>query len=116
MESINDLLANFLQLNGVTGAAIIGRDGFVIESSMENETNIDALGAMVATSFVAAEELSAEFNLGSLDNYLSEFSEGKVFMISVNDDILAIFTESNAVIGSIRYATKKSLPNIISSL
>lgn len=115
-NSITEVLGDFLQINGVSGVAIVGRDGFVIDSTSDVDVNIDALGAMVATSFSTSEALASEFNLDALEQNIIEFTNGKVLMTSVHDDILAIFAEKEAVIGGVRYTMKKYLPKLLSTL
>lgn len=115
-KRISQVLNDFLKVNGVTAVAVVGRDGFVIESTTTIEVDMDALGAMVATAVGTAEMLGQEFGLSNMEQYLSEFGQGKVIMATVNDDILAIFTDNTAVIGAVRYAIKKAMPEVKASL
>jgi len=113
---LNDILKEFLNIDGVKAAAIVGKDGFVIANTDSDNFNVDALGAMVATTVRTSETLGHEFNLGNLEQYLTEFADGKVVMAKVMDDILAIVTDSSAIIGSVRYAIKKAMPQMTETL
>ncbi|MDH5545119.1 MAG: roadblock/LC7 domain-containing protein [Gammaproteobacteria bacterium] len=115
-KSMSRVLNDFLTIDGVDAVALVGRDGFVIDSSSTLDLNMDALGAMVATSVEAAEKLGTELKLGNMGQYLSEFSEGKVIMAPVKDDILAVFANKDVVIGSIRYAISKQMPKLVNVL
>jgi len=112
-NSLNQVLAEFMKVKGVTAVALVGRDGFVIESTSNNDVDMDALGAMVATAVGTAESLGQEFGLGAMEQYLSEFATGKVIMATAVDDILAVFTDDSAIIGGVRFAVKKHLPDVI---
>jgi len=114
-NSLSQVLGQFIKVNGVTAVALVGRDGFVIESISNNDVDMDALGAMVATAVGTAESLGQEFGLGAMEQYLSEYANGKVIMATVIDDILAVFTDETAIIGGVRYAVKKHLPEVISA-
>lgn len=46
---LKQILSEFLQLDGVTAAVVAGRDGFVIESAVSGDVDIEALGAMAST-------------------------------------------------------------------
>ena len=46
MRMLRQILGEFLKLDGVTAAAVAGRDGFVIESVVAGDVDIEALGAM----------------------------------------------------------------------
>jgi len=114
-NNLNQALSQFMKVKGVTAVALVGRDGFVIDSISNNDVDMDALGAMVATAVGTAESLGQEFNLGAMDQYLSEYANGKVIMASAVDDILAVFTDESAIIGGVRFAVKKHLPDVVKS-
>lgn len=114
-NNLSQVLGQFMNVKGVTAVALVGRDGFVIESTANNDVDMDALGAMVATAVGTAESLGQEFGLGAMDQYLSEFASGKVIMATAVDDILAVFTDDSAIIGGVRFAVKKHLPEVIST-
>lgn len=105
-------LNDFLALKGVTAAALVGRDGFVIDSTAAVDIDMEALGAMVATVIGTSESLGAEFKLGRLEQYLAEFDNGKIIIAAIRNDILAVVTDPTAVIGGIRYSIKKNIGNI----
>ena len=115
-NSIGQVLAELMRVKGVTAVALVGRDGFVIDSVSNNDVDMDALGAMVATAVGTAESLGQEFGFGSMDQYLSEFGTGKVIMATALDDILAVFTDETAIIGGVRFAVKKNLPDVIKAV
>ena len=50
-KSSKKLLTTILELQGVNAVTIVGRDGFVIESAVRSEIDLDALGAVVSTGF-----------------------------------------------------------------
>ncbi|MDH4275913.1 MAG: roadblock/LC7 domain-containing protein [Gammaproteobacteria bacterium] len=101
---------------GVIAVALVGRDGFVIESTASSALDMEALGAMVATAIGTTESLGMEFELGAMDQYLAEFQGGKVLMAAVHADILAVVTEASAVIGAVRYAMRKHIPSVLKAM
>ncbi|MDH5216195.1 MAG: roadblock/LC7 domain-containing protein [Gammaproteobacteria bacterium] len=115
-NNMSRVLNDFMCIEGVEAVALVGRDGFVIDSMSSLDLNMDALGAMVATSVGTSESLGKELNLGSMSQYMTEFTEGKVIMAPVKDDILAVFTNKSVVIGSIRYAIAGKIPKLASVL
>jgi len=115
-HNLNSILGQFMKVKGVTAVALVGRDGFVIESTSNNDVDMDALGAMVATAVGTAESLGEEFGLGDMEQYLSEYANGKVIMATAVDYILAVFTDESAIIGGVRFAVKKNLPAVIKAV
>lgn len=115
-KTLKEAIADFLNIDGVTVVSIIGRDGFVIESASSTKIDMDAMGAIIANAIGSSEVIGNDFNLGGLTQYLLEFDKGKVIIASVGEDILALITDSNAVIGSVRYAVKKNIGGLIKLL
>ena len=50
---LKPLLEEFLRVEGVSAAVVVGRDGFVIESAVSGKVDIEALGAMASTGLGA---------------------------------------------------------------
>jgi len=115
-KSLDQVLSGFMNISGVSAVAVVGRDGFVIQSTATANVDMDALGAMVATAIGTAESLGREFGIGDLEQYLLEFKQGKIIMAAAKNDILAIKTDTTAVIGAIRYAVRKNIDEVIAAL
>lgn len=115
-RDVKEILSEFLNNHGVSAVALVGRDGFVIESVADGEIDTDAMGAMAATAIGASESMGDEFNLGNLTQYMVEFDRGKIVIASAGDDILTIFTDETAVIGGIRYAVKKGIDELVQAI
>ena len=115
-KTISDVLSRFMEINGVKSAALVGRDGFVVESVTTEKVDMEALGAMVATAIGASERLGTEFHLGGMSQYLVEFDHGKVLIATAGNDILALFTDANAVIGGVRYEVKKRISELVEAM
>ncbi len=115
-KNLSEVLNDFLKINGVNAVALVGRDGFVIESAASDNVDMEALGAMVATAIGTSESLGGEFNLGGMTQYLAEFDHGKVIIATIGEDILALFTDATAVIGGVRYAVKKGVDELLNAM
>jgi hypothetical protein len=115
-KTTKDVLKDFLNIEGVRAVAVVGRDGFVIESVSADKLDTDALGAVVASAIGASEMIGKDFNLGKLEQYLLEFAVGKAIIAAAGDYILVLITEPTAVIGSVRYAVKKGIDGLVALL
>jgi len=115
-KGVGRILNEFMKVKGVTAVALVGRDGFVIESVSNTNVDMDALGAMVATAVGTGETLGSEFGFGGLESFLTEYANGKILMATALDDVLAIFTDTTSVIGGVRYAVKKNMPDVLRAL
>jgi len=106
------ILNNLVELPGVVAVTVIGRDGFIIDSSSTADVDLDALGAVVSTGFGAAEVMGTEIQLGYLTQTIMEYDLGKILTASCGDNILAVVTKPDAVIGSVRHHIKKVIADL----
>ena len=111
-RDLNATLMDLLGISGVTAAAITSRDGFIIECVSETDIDLEAIGAVIASGFGASEVMGSELILGYLNQCILEYDTNKILMASINDYILAVITEGNAMIGQIRYNIQKSVKEI----
>jgi uncharacterized protein len=115
-ERIKEALSEFLRIDGVTAAAVVGRDGFVLESVSKTQLDADAVGAAVANAVGASEMIGKTFKMGHIEQSLVEFETGKAIVTVKGDDIFVLITDAQAAIGSIRYAVKKGIDTLVKIL
>lgn len=114
---LKQLLGEFLKLEGVSAAVVVGRDGFVIESAVSGKIDIDALGAMASTGLGTAETMGAQLGKGSLRQTLIELEKGPILLSPLSaDELIAIVADDVANIGRIRYELKKNKDRITAAL
>ena len=63
---LKPLLEEFLKVEGVSAAVVVGRDGFVIESAVSGKVDIEALGAMASTGLGTSEAMGNTLGKGEL--------------------------------------------------
>lgn len=110
------ILSSLLSLQGVTAVSVVGRDGFVIESEASTDVDLDALGAIVSTGFGASEVMAAELRLGRIQQTMVECELGKIIIADCGDAILAVTTDQDAIIGSIRHNITKVISNLAKAI
>ena len=69
------VLADFTRIEGVQAAAIVSKDGFIIDHVFTGETSFDpdSPAAMVTTLYGAAARLGDELNLGDITGVIIEY-------------------------------------------
>ncbi|WP_209631286.1 roadblock/LC7 domain-containing protein [Methanofollis sp. W23] len=114
---LKQILMEFLRLDGVTAAVVIGRDGFVIEDAVSGEIDTDALGAMASTGMGTSEAMGAELGKGELNQMLVELQNGPILLSPLSEDeLIAIVANDGSNIGRIRYELKKNRDRITAAL
>ena len=99
---LKQILEEFLLIKGVTAAALVGRDGFVIEMAGTSPVDIDFLGAFGSCSvrFFDFDEYSRD--LGPFRQLSIKFGEGTVIFTPItSEEFLAIISDSPTGIGRI---------------
>jgi predicted regulator of Ras-like GTPase activity (Roadblock/LC7/MglB family) len=114
---LNRILRDLTKVEGVNAAAIVGRDGFIIEHVANIQMDVDALGAMASTSVGTSEAMGIELGKGNFEQVIVELEKGPIILSLVTEnEILAIVAESGANIGRIRYEVKKNKDRITAAL
>ncbi len=111
------ILGDLVKVEGVSAAAVVGRDGFVIEHVANIQMDVDALGAMASTSVGTSEAMGIELNKGTFEQVLIEMEKGPVMLSLVSaSEILAVVAEPGSNVGRIRYEVKKNKDRIAAAL
>jgi hypothetical protein len=115
---LKQILGEFLSVEGVTTAVVVGRDGFVIESATSSgKMDIDALGAMASTGIGTSEAMGRELGKGELTQMLVELDKGPIIISPLSkDELIAIVADSTANLGRIRYEVKKNKERLVAAL
>ena len=114
---LKQILSEFLRLDGVSAAVVVGRDGFVIESAVSGKVDIEALGAMASTGVGTSEAMGVELGKGQLTQMLVELENGPIILSPLSaDELIAIVADQGANIGRVRYDLKKNRERIIAAL
>ena len=114
---LKQILGEFLKVEGVSAAVVVGRDGFVIESAISGKIDIDALGAMASTGMGISEAMGNELGKGNLDQMLVELEKGPIILSPLSsEELIAIVADSTANVGRIRYELKKNKERLMAAL
>ena len=114
---LKSLLEEFLKVEGISAAVVVGRDGFVIESAVSGKVDLDSLGAMVSTGLGTSEVMGTTLGRGKLHQMLVELEKGPILLSPLSpDELIVIVADSSSNIGKIRFELKKNRDRIIAAL
>lgn len=110
-EEVDSILRSFTGLRGVTAAAIVDRDGLVTHVRREFDMDTDALGASVQIVFGAASRAAQHVQQRSAEFVICENSDGYIMLAPLKSNLmLAVFTDSDAMLGAVRFEIKETIP------
>jgi len=116
-SALKTVLSDFTRIEGVRGACIISKDGFMVESVMPvGGIDPDALAAMIVTLFGTAVKMGEELKMGSTELVTIEFMNNYVLIEDLGDVVFTVIAERAALLGRIRYEMKRQKDRVRAAL
>jgi predicted regulator of Ras-like GTPase activity (Roadblock/LC7/MglB family) len=114
---LKSILEEFLAIEGVTGAVVVGRDGFLIEGARLGKIDLEAVGAMASTGMGSSEAMGTELSRGKLLQMHMELDKGFIIIAPLTDtEFVTIIADTLESSGRIRHALKKNRERLIAAL
>ncbi|PHR28493.1 MAG: hypothetical protein COA36_06355 [Desulfotalea sp.] len=109
MTNIQNILAEFTNIEGVHTACLVGRDGFLLDSLARAGLDAEMIGAIASSGFGSAESMGTQLGQGDLKMTMFEFENGPVMFAPVGEDaFLVIVADQETNLGWIRISIKKN--------
>jgi predicted regulator of Ras-like GTPase activity (Roadblock/LC7/MglB family) len=106
-RSTTDVLEDLLKVPGIDAVVIVGRDGFVIESSgATTRLNLDSLGAALAHAVNSIEEMGGELHIDTMQDMFIEYGRAVILCRPVADAIATLVAPDASKLGIIRHKAK----------
>lgn len=108
MATIRDLVATLRRFDGVTGAAVLGRDGLLIDHDANAGVDAEQMAAHVPSILQFADELGATAAAGSLQTAILEHQEATVVLAAMSADVvLMVLLRPDANLGALVYDIRR---------
>ena len=104
--SVDSILSKiFKSERGIKRLIISDNNGLIIASVSKSSyltVDVDGIGAITTANFIASEKAGRDLGLAELVIITCEFTEGKVFSVSVGKGVLSLVSDPHINIGLIR--------------
>jgi CheY-like chemotaxis protein len=111
------VLGQFAGVAGVVVAALVDREGFLIEVTGEVRDDVHVAWAQAAAVAQAAAGTGQELNQGVVQALILEYEGGVILLHMVGSRaMLAIVLNDPTVLGKVRYNVKRALPDLLRSM
>ena len=116
---LKSVLEEIVRIKGVTSVALIGKDGFIVESVTAEGISIDLdfLGGVASSSVASSQALAEFFGKGDVSQAMIEFEEGPVLLTPVGEKgeqyLLLNTLASTQNLGRVRFQLKKYLSRVV---
>lgn len=113
MTDIQQILAEFTNIEGVHTACLVGRDGFLLDNLARPGIDAEMIGAIASSGFGSAESMGNQLGQGDLNMTMFEYGNGPVMFAPVGSEaFLVIVADQDTNLGWIRIAIKKNSKRI----
>lgn len=113
MTNIQQILAEFTNIEGVHTACLVGRDGFLLDNLARPGIDAEMIGAIASSGFGSAESMGNQLGQGDLNMTMLEYGNGPVMFAPVGTEaFLVIVADKDTNLGWIRIAIKKNSKKI----
>jgi len=112
-EKLRDPLADLDDIQGVSGGAVVRRDGLLIVSNLPQDIDADQLAAMTASTVGSGETASQTLEIGSVEQVTVEAENGKLISTGAGTEaILTLLTNPDVNMGLVLVEMKKAVKKI----
>lgn len=108
VATLKELLTEFTRLPGVNAVCLVGRDGFLLDSSAKTGFDPEMIGAIASSGFGSSESMGKQLGKGAMSMSMIEFEDGPVLFSPVGTEaIFVIIADRESNLGMVRLKLKK---------
>jgi CheY-like chemotaxis protein len=113
LPDLKSVLEQLVAMPGVSLAALVDREGFLIEASGELGVGAEVAGALAACLAESSEGIGREMGQGPLSSMILDYEAGMLLLHAAGPAaLLAVVLKDPTALGKVRYYVKKSLPEL----
>jgi CheY-like chemotaxis protein len=113
LPDLKSMLEQLVAMPGVSLAALVDREGFLIEASGELGVGTEVAGALAACLAESSEGIGREMGQGPLSSLILDYEAGMLLLHAAGPSaLLAVVLKDPTALGKVRYYVKKSLPEL----
>jgi len=114
LPDLKAALEQLVAMPGVSLAALVDREGFLIEACGELGVGAEVAGALAACLAESSEGIGREMGQGLLSSMILDYEAGMLLLHAAGRSaILAVVLRDPTALGKVRYYVKKSLPELL---
>lgn len=108
MPTIRDLVATLRRFDGVLAAAVLGRDGLLIDNEANAELDGESIAAHVPGILQSCDELGQAASIGRLQSAVLEHETSTVVLTAMSPDVvLLVIVTPDANLGALLYDIRR---------
>jgi uncharacterized protein len=112
---VETILQRLMEIDGVTGTLLVGKDGLVVASTMEGEDE-EFLAAMAAAGYDASGRYIEQLNMGEIRHAMFETPGGTIQVTNGGDLLIVVRSTYQASIGRIRMECTRAALQLVEQI
>jgi predicted regulator of Ras-like GTPase activity (Roadblock/LC7/MglB family) len=104
-----DTLAQLNKTTGVTGCMLVGTDGIVIASDLDEKADDETLGALASSIAATVRNSTSEMGGDEFSQITVEAEDQKIFLTDAGLGTLVVMTEPRVNIGLVRLEIRNAV-------
>ncbi len=109
---MHDVLSELNKTTGITGSMVVGNDGIVIASNLQENLEDETIGALAASITSNIHKSLQRLKTSPLKQVTIEADDAKLFFTDAGIGILVVTTEKEVNIGLIRLEIKNAISKL----
>lgn len=101
---MQQIVEDLLQIEGVLGGLLVGKDGLVIVSTLQDTDDAEALGALAAAVYGEIDKSAKRIGVGTLVDAIINAQYGSILLLEAKDLLLVAVTMRDAEPGTVKAA------------
>lgn len=118
--TVSECLDQVTAIKGVTAAAVVSEDGYVVEGKSTGTVDLDILGGLIGSTLGASRALGELLGDGNIRQATIEYRDGPVLLVPLTaaaaGNAVVIALASIAPLGRVRFQLRRLLPEIGSAV
>jgi len=108
VPTIRDLVATLRRFDGVQAAAVLGRDGLLIDNEADAGLDGESIAAHVPSILQFCDELGTAAGIGGLQSAVLEHQESTVVLAAMSSEVvLLVIVKPDANLGALLYDIRR---------
>jgi predicted regulator of Ras-like GTPase activity (Roadblock/LC7/MglB family) len=108
VPTIRDLVATLRRFDGVQGAAVLGRDGLLIDNEADAGLDGESIAAHVPSILQSCDDLGHAASIGGLQTAVLEHGDSTVVLAAMSSDVvLLVIVKPDANLGALLYDIRR---------
>lgn len=118
--TVIECLDQVAAIKGVTAAAVVSEEGYIIEGKTTGAVDLEVLGGIIGSTLGASRALGELLGDGDVQQATIEYRDGPVLLVPLSQEAegnaVVITLASIAPLGRVRFQLRRLLPEIGSAV